>query len=67
MYKEKIVNLETGEETIRDYNAKEIAEVERAQADSAKFLAELAEKQIAKAALLSKLGITEEEAKLLLS
>lgn len=66
MYKEKIVNLETGEETWRDYSAAEIAEVEKAQAEAAARIAELAEKDAARQALLTKLGITEEEARLLL-
>lgn len=71
MYKEKIFNAQTGEETWRDYTAAEIAEVEKAQADAAaKAAAEAqvkAEAAAAKAALLAKLGITEDEAKLLLS
>jgi len=67
MYKEKIINLETGEETWRDYTPAEIAEVERAQAEAAELAAKQAEAAAAKAALLAKLGITEEEAKLLLS
>jgi hypothetical protein len=71
MLKEKIIDLETGEETWRDYTPAEIAEVEKAQADAAaKAAAEAqvkAEAAAAKAALLAKLDITEEEAKLLLS
>lgn len=71
MYKEKIIDLITGEETWRDYTAKEIAEVERAQAEAAaKVQAQAqvaAEAAAAKAALLEKLGISEEEAKLLLA
>ena len=67
MYKEKIVNVETGEETWRDYTAAEIAEVEAAQAEAAAKATELAEKEAARKAIFDKLGITEEEAKLLLS
>lgn len=67
MYREKIVNIQTGEETWRDYTPKEIAEVEKAQAEAAERVAKAAETAAAKAALLAKLGITEEEAKLLLS
>lgn len=67
MYKEKIVNLATGEETWRDYTDAEIAEVEKAQAEAANHAAEQAEKQIARNAIFDKLGITEEEAQLLLS
>ena len=67
MYKEKIVNIQTGEETWRDYTPAEIAEVEKAQAEAAARAAEQAEKEAARKAIFDKLGITEEEAKLLLS
>jgi hypothetical protein len=70
-YKEKIVNIETGEETWRDYTPEEVAQVEAAQAEAAaeaaQLAAEIADKEAARQALLDKLGITEEEAKLLLS
>jgi AmiR/NasT family two-component response regulator len=66
MYKEKIINLETGEEIWRDYTNEEIAEVGRAQTEAAEFLAKQVEIANAKGALLQKLGITEDEAKLLL-
>ena len=67
MYKEKIVDALTGEETWRDYTKAEIAEVEAAQAKSAQRKAEAEAKAAEKAALLNRLGITEEEAKLLLA
>ena len=67
MYKEKIVNLETGEETWRDYTDAEIAQVEAAQAEAAQIQAQAEAKAAQKAALLDRLGITEEEAKLLLA
>ena len=67
MYKEKIVNLETEEETWRDYTPAQIAEVERNQAEAAEEVAKAAEAAGAKAALLEKLGITADEALLLLS
>ena len=67
MYKEKIVNVETGEVTWRDFTAEEIAKVEAAQAEAVKRQAEAEAKAAQKAALLDKLGITEEEAKLLLA
>ena len=63
----KEYNCETGEEIIRDANAEEIAQME---IDSQKLTSEQAEataKATAKAALLTQLGITEEQAKLLLS
>jgi hypothetical protein len=62
----KIHNVETGEIIEREMNAEELAQLE---ADKAKAEAEAqakAEAAVAKAALLSKLGITEEEARLLL-
>lgn len=66
MYKEKIVDFSTGEEIWRDYTPAEIAGVEKAQAEAAARIAELAEKETARRAILEKLGLTEEEAKLLL-
>ena len=63
----KIVNCETGEEIIRDANAEEIAQMEIDAANAATQKAEVEAKASAKAALLNKLGITAEEAVLLLS
>ena len=63
----KIVDCETGEEIIRDANADEIADIEARQAAQAIIKAETEAKETAKAALLAQLGITEEQAKLLLS
>jgi hypothetical protein len=59
----------TGETTDfeRDYTPEELAEFEKTQAEIAKRLAKQQEAAAAKAALLEKLGITEDEAKLLLS
>jgi hypothetical protein len=62
----KIVNVETGEEIVRDATAEEIAQM-KIEADN--VLAEKAEieaKATEKQALLDKLGITADEAKLLL-
>lgn len=67
MYREFIFDIETGEETWRDYTSAEIAEVEKAQAEAAAKEIEQAEKDAARKAIFEKLGITEEEAKLLLS
>ncbi len=67
MYKEKIVNVQTGEEIWREFSKEEIAEVEAAQAAYAKQFAEIEQKQAARLAVLEKLGLSEEEAKLLLS
>lgn len=67
--KEVEFNIETGEETIteRDETAAEKKLREQAEAEFAKTVAEAKANATAKAALLSKLGITEDEAKLLLS
>jgi hypothetical protein len=62
----KLVNAETGEEVTRDMNAEELKQLEL---DKAKALAaSIAEtkKVDDKVALLDRLGITEDEAKLLL-
>jgi hypothetical protein len=66
MYYEKIVNLETGEETLRDFTADEIAKIEAAQAKSLAEQLETEAKKASRAALLDKLGITADEAQLLL-
>lgn len=66
-YIERIVNIETNEVIEREYNAKEIAAIKEAE-NKIKLEAEIeAEKAADKAALLAKLGITQDEAKLLLS
>jgi hypothetical protein len=66
----KIYDAETGIETIIEFTPEEVA---TAEADQAAFLKELAKREAeanakaeAKAALLEKLGITEDEARLLL-
>jgi len=66
----KIHNVETGEVIERDMNSEELAqaqadEVKAQQEAQAKAQAE-AEAKVKRQALLDKLGITEEEAKLLL-
>jgi hypothetical protein len=66
-----IYDHSTGEDIVRDMTAEEIAQYEVDQAAEAVHIAnveaELATKATAKAALLAQLGITEEQAKLLLS
>jgi hypothetical protein len=62
----KIVNCETGEEIVRDANAEEIAQMEL---DAANYAAQKAEEQAKTAqrqAILDRLGLTADEAKLLL-
>lgn len=66
MYKEKIINVETGEEIWRDYTDLEIAEIEKAQAEAAVRIAEVEKKEAARKAVFDKLGLTEEEAAVLL-
>jgi hypothetical protein len=62
----KEVNVETGEEIIRNANSEELAYfAELKIANEAEAEAE-AQKAADKAALLEKLGITEDEARLLL-
>lgn len=62
----RIHNTETGEITERDMTAEELAQAQADAAAAAAKAAEEAAKAQAKAALLDKLGITEDEAKLLL-
>jgi hypothetical protein len=63
----KFVNCTTGEEIVRDATDAEILELEQREANAIAQLAEAEAKAAAKTALLEKLGITEDEAKLLLS
>jgi hypothetical protein len=62
-----IVNCETGEIVKREYTADEYEQYEADQLANAQLEAEAQAKATAKAALLTQLGITEEQAKLLLS
>jgi hypothetical protein len=62
-----IHNVETGEIIEQDLTAEELAQWETDQAQAAIRKAEAEADKAAKAALLAKLGITADEAKLLLS
>jgi uncharacterized lipoprotein len=62
----KIVNVQTGEETIRDANEQEIANFEQNAINAQAEKAANNQKAADRAALLTQLGITEEQAKLLL-
>ena len=66
---EKEFNAATGEETIteREATATEKKAIEKAQADYVAAQAETEAKATAKAALLERLGITQDEANMLLS
>ena len=63
----KEYNCETGEEIIRDATDAEIAQMEIDASNAVARKAEEEAKAAQKSALLDKLGITEDEAKLLLS
>lgn len=68
MYKEKIVDVLTGEESFRDYTAEEIAQVEAAKALIEKENEILAAKEAKRLAALSKLealGLDENDLKAL--
>ena len=56
----------TGETVVRDMTAEEIKLAKLDAAEEAAYLKDLADKATAKAALLGKLGITADEAALLL-
>ena len=60
-------NILTGETVLRDMNADELAQYKADQAQSKADAQAAADKATAKAALLDRLGITADEAALLLS
>lgn len=62
----KIVNVETGEEIIRDANAEELAQMEADKAARAVAAEAKAKADADKAALLARLGLTEDELKTIL-
>jgi len=62
----KEFNCETGEEIVRDATAEEIAQIELDAAQAKARQAEIETKAVEKQALLDRLGITADEAKLLL-
>ena len=70
MYFERIIDAQTGEETIREFTANEIAELEasRAQGEAQRAieLEEAKAKAEARAQILDRLGLTDEEASILL-
>jgi hypothetical protein len=63
----KEVNTQTGEINLRDFTENELEALEAYKIKEAAKLKIEKEKAAAKAALLERLGITQEEAKLLLS
>ncbi len=62
----KIVDAETGEEIIRDANADELAQMEIDAANAEARKAEAEAKEAQRQAILDRLGLTADEAKLLL-
>lgn len=62
----KIVNCETGEEIVRDATAEEIAQMEVYAAQEAQRQAKAEAKVAQRQAILDRLGLTADEAKLLL-
>ena len=55
-YFERIIDIQTGEETVRDYTPAEIAELEAGHAQQAIALAEAEAKAAARASALAKLA-----------
>jgi hypothetical protein len=70
MYQEKIIDIKTGKETIRPYTAEEVAEVEAAieanRIEQEQKASAKAEKHAARLEILDKLGLTADEAAILL-
>ena len=62
----KIVNVETGEEIVRDANVDEIAQMKIDAADAKTIKAEAEAKEAAKAAILDRIGLTADELKTIL-
>lgn len=62
----KLVNAETGEEVEREMDAKELAQWEADKAEAKARAQAAADEVTTKAALLSRMGLTEDEARLLL-
>ena len=62
----KIVNCTTGEEIVRDATADEIAEIELREQNVIAEKAEIKAKETARQEILDRLGLTADEAKLIL-
>ena len=62
----KIVNCETGEEIVRDATAQEIAQMEVYAAQELAEKAQVEAKAKTKAAILDRIGLTADEAKILI-
>ena len=66
-YKEKIVDAITGEVIWRDYSEEEVLQIENNLKKNAEEKAQAEANATARAAILNRLGLTAEEAALLLS
>ncbi len=62
----KEYNCETGEEIVRDATAEEIAQMKKDADDALAAKAEAEAKEAARQAILDRLGLTADEAKLIL-
>jgi len=62
----KIVNVETGEEIVRDATTAEIAQIKLDAENAVKLQEQAAAKEATREALLNRLGITADEAAILL-
>lgn len=62
----KIVNCETGEEIVRDMNEAELAQFEADIIAHNEYVASLKAQEVQRQAILDRLGLTADEAKLLL-
>lgn len=62
----KEVNCETGEEIIRDANADELAQMKLDAANAAARKAEAEAKEAERQAILDRIGLTADEAKLII-
>lgn len=61
MYFEKTIDLETGEETLREFTEQEVSEIEKEQAKIKKEAKAEADKAKAREDVLKSLGLTEEQ------
>lgn len=64
MYQEKIINIQTGEITIRDFTEEEIAEAKKNELEHKKLLQEIEKRELMRQSAITKLlalGLTEDE------
>ncbi len=64
MYFERIIDINTGEETIRPYTEEEIAETKKNELEHKKLLKEIEKRELMRQSAMTKLlalGLTEDE------